>query len=221
VERVPEPELMLDREQARAYAFADFAEPHGRVITLVAEKLPGLPASGRALDLGCGPGDVTIRFARAFPAWSVEAVDGSAAMLELARKAAVEAGLADRIHFEELLLPGTAPALARRYDLLFSNSLLHHLQEPSALWSSIGRWAAPGAGVFVMDLLRPASEAEARSLVERYARGEPEILRLDFFNSLRAAYRPAEVRRQLIEAGVGGLRLEVASDRHLIVWGVA
>jgi SAM-dependent methyltransferase len=219
VERVPEPELMLDREQARAYARADFAEPHGRFVTLLGEKL-SLPADGCALDLGCGPGDVTMRFAHAFPGWSVDGVDASPAMLELARKATAEAGLGERIHFEQLFLPAASPALARRYGLVFSNSLLHHLHEPSTLWSSIARWAQPGAGVFVMDLVRPASEAEALRLVQRYSGDEPEVLRVDFFNSLRAAYRPAEVRMQLARAGLGTLRLEVVSDRHFIVWGM-
>ena len=66
--RVPEPELMSAEEQARAYAGADFEEPHGNFIRLLQERLPGLPERGTALDLGCGPGDIGIRFARAFPA---------------------------------------------------------------------------------------------------------------------------------------------------------
>ena len=80
MDRVPEPELMLDRDQARAYASADFEEPHSHFITLLQQKLPDLPTDGRALDLGCGSGDIALRFARAFPAWSVEAVDGSPAI---------------------------------------------------------------------------------------------------------------------------------------------
>jgi hypothetical protein len=53
--------------------------------------------------------------------------------------------------------------------------------------------------------------------MERIA--EAELMRRDFANSLRAAYRPDEIRNQLVAAGLGSLTLDVVSDRHLIVWG--
>jgi len=211
---VPEPELMLDPEQARAYAAADFAEPHERFVALLRERLPDLPAAGTALDLGCGPGDPTLRFARAFPGWRVHGLDGSPAMLALAQEAAERAALADRVSFFEARLPDIEPP-GPHYDLVFSNSLLHHLPDPALLWDEVRRWHA---GVFVMDLLRPASVEAARALVERHAAGEPDVLRGDFFHSLRAAYRPDEVRAQLARAGLGGIELAVVSDRHWIAW---
>ena len=220
MERVPEPELMLDEEQALAYASADFEEPHSRFIALLQARLPNLPSTGHALDLGCGPGDITRRFVRAFPGWTVDAIDGSPAMLALGRRATAEAGLTSRIQLYEVLLP--AESLPRDgYALIFSNSLLHHLHDPAVLWSSLQRWAQPQTRVFVMDLLRPANLAEAQALVAHYSADEPEILRNDFFNSLLAAYRPTEVLGQLEKAGLGHLKIEVVSDRHFIVWGSA
>jgi hypothetical protein len=102
---------------------------------------------------------------------------------------------------------------------LFSNSLLHHLADPLVLWEAVRRWSRAGAAVFVMDLLRPASESHARQLVEEYAIGEPEVLRRDFFNSLLAGYRPDELRQQLRHFGLGHLTPEVVSDRHWLVAG--
>ena len=110
MKRVAEPELMLGAEQARAYAEADFEEPHNRFIDLLVQRLAGLPSSGIALDLGCGPGDISLRFLRALSQWRVDAVDGSPAMLDLGRQAATQAGLGERIRFQEVLLPhGSAP----------------------------------------------------------------------------------------------------------------
>jgi len=218
--RVPEPELMDDPEQARAYAAADFAEPHERFVALLRDRLRDLPTAGAALDLGCGPGDPTLRLARALPGWRLDGVDGSPAMLSLAREAAERAGLAARVRFHTARLPDAPAALdGGRFDLVFSNSLLHHLADPAVLWESVRRFAAPGARVFVMDLLRPASVEAARALVERHAAGEPEVLRRDFLHSLCAAYRPDEVASQLVRAGLGPLRCEVVSDRHWIAWG--
>ncbi len=217
--RIPEPELMLDDAQARAYASADFDEPHRRFLDLLRDKLPTLAAGGMALDLGCGPGDVTLRFARAFPQWSIDAVDGSAAMLALARKAVAGSDLASRVVFHEAVLP--VRSLPREsYDFVFCNSLLHHLAEPATLWSSVARSLRPGGLVFVMDLMRPACPEAAQALVEQHASGEPAVLRSDFHNSLLAAFRPAEVREQLELASLGQLEIEVVSDRHFIVWGV-
>jgi hypothetical protein len=37
--RITEPEIMDDEEQVRAYALADFEEPHSQFIALLGEKL--------------------------------------------------------------------------------------------------------------------------------------------------------------------------------------
>lgn len=217
MERVAEAELMLDPEQALAYARADFAEPHGRCMALLQAKWPALAARGRALDLGCGPGDVTLRLARLLPHWSIDALDGSPAMLALGREAATAAGVGERVHFIDAVLPADPPPRAD-YDLVFSNSLLHHLADPMVLWEGVLRWGRRGAAVFVMDLLRPPTDAAAQALVRQYASTEPAVLQTDFYNSLRAAYQPDEVRRQLDVANLG-LSVEIVSDRHIIAWG--
>ena len=218
MKRVPEPELMLAEEQARAYAAADFQEPHDRFVALLQEKFPELPPSGHALDLGCGPGDISRRFARAYAAWAVDGIDGSPAMLKIGQRQIIQAGLSARIRLHQRVLP-TDWAPQRTASLIFSNSLLHHLHDPLVLWNSIQQWGEKGANVLVMDLMRPPSREEATALVDQYAAGEPEVLRTDFFNSLLAAYRPDEIRTQLRCAGLDHLQLEVVSDRHFIVWG--
>jgi SAM-dependent methyltransferase len=218
MDRVAEPELMLDAYQARAYASADFEEPHSRFIDLLRQRLVDLPPNGVAVDLGCGPGDISFRFVRAFPQWTVDAVDGSPAMLELGRQTAARSRRGTRVRFHELRLPqGLAPSGS--YDLIFSNSLLHHLRAPEVLWSSARQWSRAATLVFVMDLIRPESRDRASALVDRHAYNEPEVLRTDFYNSLLAAYRPPEIREQLRAAELGHLEIEVVSDRHFLVWG--
>jgi ubiquinone/menaquinone biosynthesis C-methylase UbiE len=216
MQRTAEPELMTEAEQVLAYANADFEQPHQRFVDLIGERLPRLPGSGLALDLGCGPGDITCRFARAFPGYRVHGLDGSPPMLELARQAAARFGVDDRASFHVCYLPeGDAPS--EQYDLVFSNSLLHHLADPAVLWQSVRRWSHRDGAVFVMDLLRPQSTADAARLVDEYSRDEPDVLRRDFYNSLLAAYRPDEVGQQLSRAGLDHLVLEVVSDRHWLV----
>ncbi len=217
MERILEPELMLDDEQARAYAEADFSAPHQMFVELFRKKF-GPRLSGPVLDLGCGPADVTVRFARAYPEVEIHGVDGSPAMLKYGRKRLEQEGLSSHIR----LILGRIPEVElprAHYQAVIVNSLLHHLPEPQVLWETIKRCAAPGAAVFVMDLLRPDSPEEARRLVERYAAEEPEVLKHDFYHSLLAAFRPEEVREQLRLAGLSHFSLEQVSDRHFIVYG--
>lgn len=199
MERIPEPELMDDPEQARAYANADFSEPHQAFVERFAQCFPRHRPQ-RVLDLGCGAADITIRFARAYPDCELNGVDGAPSMLMLAREAIARAGLEHRIHLSEARLP--ASALPRRtFDTLISNSLLHHLHDPQVLWRTVAEHAAPRAPVFLMDLCRPVSRKQAEQLVVTHAGTEPEVLKRDFFNSLLAAYRPEEITAQLAQAG--------------------
>jgi len=222
MKRVPEPELMDDPAQALAYARADFTEPHQRFVDLCLERLRALggPLDDiRVADLGCGPGDITLRLARALPGAFIDAYDGAASMLHLARaELATAPELAPRIRFHLCYLPHSSLPTGL-FDVLVSNSLLHHLKDPHALWDTIRRAARPGARVVVMDLKRPPDENTARALVATYAAGEPEILQRDFYNSLRAAYTPEEVQQQLRHAGLPHFHCESISDRHLLVSG--
>lgn len=218
MERVPEPELMDDAAQAAAYACADFEEPHARYIELFHETFPDEAITGTVLDLGCGPADITIRFARAHPDCAVHGVDGAEAMLAHGRDRLKREGLAERVRLIHGYLPGVALPLSK-YDAVISNSLLHHLRDPMVLWNAVKDHAKPAAPVFVMDLLRPFRVEDARSLMEQYAAGEPEVLRRDFFHSLCAAYRVDEIEAQLAAAGLPSLQARVVSDRHLIVSG--
>ncbi len=220
MERVPEPELMDEAEQARAYAEADFAVPHERFVDLYRECFPGDAPRGWVLDLGCGPGDVSRRFARAFPGCRIHGVDGAPAMLEEGARLLRGSPEEGRIRFHRCRLPGD-PVPREDYVAVISNSLLHHLHDPRVLWDAVRAAARPGTPVFVMDLMRPESRDEARGMMETYAAGEPEVLREDFYNSLLAAFTPGEVAAQLREAGLADLRVQAVSDRHLIAWGRA
>ncbi len=218
MKRVPEPELMEGREQARAYARADFEEPHSRFLSLLGDTFPVGNVGPWVADLGCGAADIGIRVARAYPDCRVHGVDASRAMLDYGRQAILEAGLEDRVQLHRGYLPGvTLPRPA--YDTIVSNSLLHHLPEPMILWREVRRLSRPGSGVFVMDLLRPDNRRRARELVRDYCGDEPEILQRDFYHSLLAAYRPDEISDQLQEADLEHLEVRIVSDRHLLVHG--
>lgn len=217
MKRLPEPELMEDEAQARAYSGADFSEPHTMFVRLCAEAWVGQEVRGLAVDLGCGPADITVRLAERFPALSFDGMDGSAAMLRCGIERVHRHGLTSRIR----LIHGRLPEciLRRDYAAVVSNSLLHHLRDPAVLWDTLRHCAHPGAPVFIMDLMRPDDESRARELVDRHAAEAPPVLQHDFFHSLLAAYTPDEVRQQLVQAGLDDFVVQPVSDRHLTVSG--
>ncbi|MFO8024332.1 class I SAM-dependent methyltransferase [Thiohalophilus sp.] len=218
MQRIPEPELMDEAEQARAYARADFDAPHRFFIDCFQQRFTNKHLHGNVLDLGCGPADISVRFARAYPHCHIDGIDGAEAMLAEGRERLAREQLTERIHLYRVNLPrDTIPLPA--YDVIISNSLLHHLHDPQVLWQAVKQHGRPGTPVFIMDLQRPDTPQQARELMQHYAADEPPILQRDFYHSLCAAFTPDEVRQQLHRVGLDYLEVKSVSDRHLVVQG--
>lgn len=103
--------------------------------------------------------------------------------------------------------------------MVFSNSILHHINEVDTFWAEVKRLARANATVLLRDLARPATRERARQIVDRYAADESALLQGEFYRSLLAAYTPDEVREQLDRAGLRTLEVGMVSDRHLDVFG--
>lgn len=215
--RVLEPELMEDAAQVLAYATADFSQENQGFVDRFREYFPDF-SEGHVLDLGCGPGDIPIRFARAVPGCRVTGIDASAPMVRLAEETVRQAGLSGRITFRCERFQGSAAGLAA--DAAISNSLLHHVPNPLQFWHQLRLALKPGSPVLVMDLVRPDSPDEAQAIVDRYASGAPDILKRDFYNSLLAAFTEDEVAAQLAEMNLSRLIIDVPDDRHWVVGGL-
>jgi ubiquinone/menaquinone biosynthesis C-methylase UbiE len=169
------------------------------------------------VDLGTGPGDIAIRVARARPSWRVIGIDASEAMLRFARE---EASQIANLSFQRGDVKTTGLP-AGSIDLVFSNSLLHHMPDPLPMWREIVRLARPGALLFLRDLLRPTSSNVAREIVQTCAGGESPLLQEEFYRSLLSAFRLDEIRTQLAAvAGLEAMRVEQVTDRHVDVFGV-
>jgi ubiquinone/menaquinone biosynthesis C-methylase UbiE len=220
MQRILEPELMDDPGQVLAYHQADFRATHGARVEIFRSLFPQLRLTGPVLDLGCGSGDVLLRFARAFPQARFLGVDGSRPMLELGQRAIdAEPALRERVQLQYGIIPQCAlPDEA--WQLVMSHSLLHQLHQPQVLWRTLADCAGRGCAVFIADLRRPASELDARNMVRASSNHEPEILQRDFFNSLCAAFEPDEVREQLSAAGLTQLRVQTHDPFHLSISGL-
>lgn len=218
MKRRPEEELMEDVKQAKAYAAADFSQSNQSFVDRFL-KLARPGARWKVIDIGCGPAEIPLRLVKAHRGVSITAVDGSAAMIELAQKAVAQAGkdAQRRIALLEGRIPGL-PLPPHTFDAVVSNSLLHQLHKPAGLWQEAKRLGRSGAIVYCVDLVRPGSESEAKAIVERTAPKAPAILKKDYYNSLLAAFSIDEVQAQL-DAEKLSLKIERVSDRHIQIFG--
>jgi ubiquinone/menaquinone biosynthesis C-methylase UbiE len=215
MDRILEPEIMDGEAEAAAYARADFSDSNQAYVADVVASFPDHLT--QVVDLGCGPGDIAIRLNRTAPTTRITGVDGSRAMLAIARQGLRAAGLEAKVSFLEGRLPGV-PLPARSFDLVLSKDMLHHLPDPQVLWSEVRQLGRPGAGVCVMDLCRPATPGAAHEIVERVSGAEHPLLKTDFYNSLCAAFTADEVREQLHVAKLP-LTVSQLTERHLCVKG--
>jgi hypothetical protein len=100
----------------------------------------------RWADVGCGAGHAVIKLAREFPRSTFVGYDAFESAIAQARRAAEQAGLADRARFE--LLDG-ARGIPQRFDVLSTFDVVHDAIDPAGLLSAIKGGLEP-AGSYLM-----------------------------------------------------------------------
>jgi SAM-dependent methyltransferase len=111
--------------------------------------LPRLREDARILDVGCGPGTITVDLARRVPSGSVVGLDRSEDVIAEARVTAREAGAAN----VELDV-GDVYALDHgdaTFDVVHAHQVLQHLSDPVAALREMGRVCAAEGVVAVRD----------------------------------------------------------------------
>jgi 2-polyprenyl-3-methyl-5-hydroxy-6-metoxy-1,4-benzoquinol methylase len=107
-------------------------------------------------DVGCGSGLALIRLADAFPASTFVGYDNFEGQLELARRAAADAGVSDRVRFELL---DAERGLPRRFDVISTFDVVHDAVDPPALLGSIHR-ALEADGTYLMLEMNSADDPD-------------------------------------------------------------
>jgi 2-polyprenyl-3-methyl-5-hydroxy-6-metoxy-1,4-benzoquinol methylase len=124
-----------------------------------------LVAGGRVADVGCGLGASSVLLAQAYPQARIAGSDYHDRSIELARKHAADAGVADRVGFE---VASAQTFSGRGYDLVTTFDCLHDMGDPLGAARHVrealtpdGTWmiVEPSAGDRVEDNLNPVGRA--------------------------------------------------------------
>ena len=212
MKRVPEPDLMEQKEQAYAYANADFSDSNGLFLEKLFE-FCSITDETKILDVGCGDGEIPIKIYKKTKS-KITVLDGSSAMLdELSKK--MSANNIDDIKIIQRRYEDTHLS-EKSFDILISNSVLHHVKSPKQFWEKSFSLVRKQGYIVLMDLFRPSNEHELLTILEKYGGSNPVLLN-DFENSLRAAYTPYEVEVQLSSFLSISSSVKAISDRHFFV----
>lgn len=176
----------------RAGVPAEAAEAVARVLAALA----GLAEGRTLLDVGCGTGSLSLPLVR-LPIRYL-GFDQSAAMLEVFRARAAEAGLAAELHAADG--NGRWPAEDASVDAVFSARALHHL-DPAHVAAEVRRVVRPGGWLVTGRVRRPPDSP--RSVLRRQMR---RLLEAEGFTG-RSHQAGAEAAFAALEAE-GGTRAE-------------
>jgi ubiquinone/menaquinone biosynthesis C-methylase UbiE len=209
--RVLEPEVMDSPEEASDYDAMDHAEVNrvfvSDLLAMIGEDEADI------LDLGTGTALIPIELCSRLRNCRVMAADAAVSMLELARYNIEVAGLISRIELAQVDAKGL-PFKDGLFDVVMSNSIVHHIPEPVHALREAFRVVRPGGLLFFRDLLRPEDEKQLATLVQTYAGSANDRQQKMFAESLHAALSLDEIRELVSSFGFDAQTVTQTSNRH-------
>jgi SAM-dependent methyltransferase len=128
--------------------------------------LPLLKSGQRLLDIGCGPGTITVGLAKIVAPGEVTAIDLAESQLELARQRAAQNKIQNARFISGSIYE--LPFADNTFDVVFCHTLFEHLKEPVLALREIRRVLKPGGitalrspdwGGFIVHPFTPAIKA--------------------------------------------------------------
>lgn len=208
--RILEPEVMDSVEEASDYDAMDHSTVN-RVF--VADFLAVWDGHGPVLDVGTGTARIPIELCRRDARPQVVGVDLAEHMLALGQRNVEHAGMTSRIRLDRCDAK-TLPYSPGMFGAVISNSIIHHIPDPSICLAEMDRVAAAGAVLFVRDLLRPQDGATLDHLVRTHAGDANSHQQQMFRDSLHAALTLDELRERIARLGYDPTAVRQTTDRH-------
>lgn len=211
MERILEPEVMDSLTEAIEYDAMDFTEVN-MDFALKAIAL-GPPEQGIVLDAGTGPGRIPVLISQMRSQWQILAIDAAQSMLEVAAQHVQQANLQSSISLQ-LVDAKSLPYEDGHFDMIISNSLVHHLPDPLPFFKELKRVVKSNGAIFIRDLFRPANAEIMNALVDSIGEEYDEYQKKLFRDSLNAALTLDEVKQLISQVDLQQVEVYQSSDRH-------
>jgi ubiquinone/menaquinone biosynthesis C-methylase UbiE len=178
----------------------------------LAAKAASVIQSGKVLEVGPGPGYVSIEMARLLPEVEIIGLDLSDTMIEIATRNADEYSVSERVGFRQ----GDAsemPFEESSFDFVISCGSLHHWKEPKRVFEEINRVLKPSCSALIDDLRRDAPEERVREWVSGH---KSCFMRWGAKHSFSEAYTAREIESILAGSAFGNsVKVE---ELNLEIW---
>ena len=175
----------------------DFSRQYGEIAKKRAvqyegflKELNSLGIKGQYLEIGAGPAVLAVTIVQNYPDVQITAVDLSQENVSVAEKYVGSKGLQDRIQF--VVGDGEDEDLINtlgKFDLVYGTFTLHHWKDPRKVIRNLTHAVADGGVLYLYDLRRVW-----------WLYWVP--IHSGFWDSIRAAYIPKEVRGMFHDLGV-------------------
>ena len=210
MDRILEPEVMDTWLEATAYDAMDFESVN---TTFAADAIALDPQAVRILDIGTGTARIPILMCQQRPQYLVTGIDLAQSMLIIGHRNIEAAKLTQRIRLERVDSKRT-PYPDLEFDMVVSNSLVHHLPDPSSLFAEIKRLVKLDGAILVRDLIRPESDDLVNDLVAKFGVNNDDRQQHLFRDSLKAALTIAQVQELIDRVGLKHVKLTQTSELH-------
>lgn len=210
MQRVTEPEVMDSAQEAIEYDAMDFTE----VNTAFAKRGIEIgPPSGLILDAGTGTARIPIILCQMRPQWQIIGIDLAQSMLQFGLENVDRANFQAQIKLE-FVDAKQMPYPDEHFDMVVSNSLIHHLPNPLPFLQELKRVLKPNGAILLRDLIRPTSGEILNKIVENVAADCNSKQKQLFSDSLYAAFTLEEVKELIKQTSLEGVIVYQSSDRH-------
>ncbi len=210
IQRILEPEVMDTDIEAIEYDSMDFID----VNTNFAQKVIEIaPLQAQVLDVGTGTARIPILICQKKKNWQITAIDMANSMLKIAQENIKNAGLEEQIKLE-LKDAKNMDYSDNSYEVVISNSLIHHLPNPLPFLMEIKRVIKTNGAILIRDLIRPDSEESLNNIVQKLGQDYDVHQRKLFADSLHAAFTLEEIKQLIKNAGLDGVKVYQSSDIH-------
>ena len=210
MDRILEPEVMDTWLEATAYDAMDFSSVNTAFAT---DAIALDPHAVTILDIGTGTARIPILMCQQRPQYLITGIDLAQSMLIIGHRNVEEAKLTQRIKLERVDSK-RMPYPNLEFDLVVSNSLVHHLPNPLSLFAEIKRLVKLDGAILIRDLIRPESDNIVNDLVAKIGGDYDAHQQQLFRDSLKAALTIAEVQELIDRVGLLHVKLAQSSELH-------